>query len=98
MDHKLKEIVLNYFTDFCADDIQAIIAKYEGQVNADERIRERLSQELDRCIRDAADNLPVHVAPSDSQDNSDSKFLKNLLNYICDSLDSDDLVTFISWN
>ena len=93
MDYKLKEIILNYFTAMCAEEIQTAIAKYEDEPNGDERIREKLSEELDRLLSDDAKFLPEHVEGLDEV----QEYLTNLLEYIKDNVDTDDLVTYLDW-
>lgn len=93
MDYKLKEIVLKYFTAQRADEIQTIISKYESQPNGDERIREKLSEELSRLLSDDVRLLPEHVESlPDTRD-----YLEAILQYIEDNADVDDLVTYIDW-
>ena len=93
MDYKLKEIVLKYFTAQRANVIQDIIAKYENETNGDERIREALAEELSSLLYDDIRLLPERVA--ELPDVSD--YLESLLQYIEDSADVDDLVTYIDW-
>ena len=93
MDYKLKAIILNYFTAMCADEIQTIISKHENDTNGDERIRERLSEELDRLLNDDVRLLPDHVEGLDEV----QKYLMELLQYVYDSVDTDELVTYIDW-
>ena len=92
MDYKLKELILNFFVKQNEDDIQTWLAKYEDVTNGDEEIRDKMSVELDRTLRDAVD-----AVDSISSDTT-KEFLKELLEYIYDSVDTDELVTYIDWN
>lgn len=93
MDYKIKEIILNYFTKCNENTIQDTIAKYEDEPNGDEKIRTKLAVELDTVLFEASKDLPEHL----NDKNGDRQFIADLLQYIYESVDSEELVTYIDW-
>ena len=93
MDYKIKEIILNYFTKYDENTIQDTIAEYIDEPNGDEKIRTKLAAELDTVLFEALNDLPEHL----NSENGDKQFISELLQYIYDTVDTEDLVTYLDW-
>lgn len=93
MDYKIKEIILNYFTKCDENTIQDTIEEYGNEANGDEKIRTKLATELDTVLFEASKNIPEEL----NGENGDKQFISELLQYLYDSIDTEELVTYLDW-